>query len=333
MAIFLKSFLRKAEQLDRIDAIRAFIVAVDEGSLSAAARRLRRSPAAITRTIAFLEEDLGVELLHRTTRKLRLSDAGERYAAACRRILADLEEAKLAAAGAHAAPRGLLTVTAPVMFGTRILRPVVDAFLAEQPAVQARYLLIDRVVNLADEGIDVALRIAHLPDSSLIATRVGEVRRVVAASPAYLAGRPAITAPADLAAHDCITYTGLGEGAVWSFPPRPGAGAHRHIRIAPRLSVNAIDSAIRSAADSRGVVRVLSYQIDEEVRDGRLVVLLEADEPAPLPVHLLMPDGRLGIAKVRAFVDFAASRLKARLRALSAANTGEATAAAVPPLA
>jgi DNA-binding transcriptional LysR family regulator len=251
--------------LDRIDAMRAFIVAVDEGSLSAAARRLRRSPAAITRTIAFLEEEVGAELLHRTTRALSLSDAGERYAAACRRILADLEEARLAAAGAHAAPRGLLTITAPVMFGTRILRPILDDFLAEQPAVQARYLLIDRVVNLADEGIDVALRIAHLPDSGLIATRVGDVRRVVAAAPAYLAGRPAIAVPADLAAHDCIAHTGLGTGPgpteVWSFPPRPGAGAHRHIRVMPRLTVNAIDSAIRSAADGRGVVRVLSYQM------------------------------------------------------------------------
>jgi DNA-binding transcriptional LysR family regulator len=143
------------------------------------------------------------------------------------------------------------------------------------------------------------------------------VRRVVAAAPAYLAGRPAITAPADLAVHDCIAHTGLGPSEVWSFPPRPGAGAHRHVRIAPRLTVNAIDSAIRSAADGRGVVRVLSYQIEQEVRDGRLIILLEGDEPEPLPVHLVMPDGRLGIAKVRAFVDFAASRLKARLRPIS----------------
>jgi DNA-binding transcriptional LysR family regulator len=309
--------LQKVEELDRIDAMRAFIVTIDEGSLSAAARRLRRSPAAITRTIAFLEEEVGAELLHRTTRSLSLSDAGERYAAACRRILADLEEARLAAAGAHAAPRGLLTITAPVMFGTRILRPILDDFLAEQPAVQARYLLIDRVVNLADEGIDVALRIAHLPDSGLIATRVGEVRRVVAAAPAYLAGRPAIAAPADLAAHDCIAHTGFGPTEVWSFPPRPGgASTHRHVRVTPRLTVNAIDSAIRSAADGRGVVRVLSYQIEQEVLDGRIVVLLEDDEPEPLPVHLVMPDGRLGIAKVRAFVDFAAARLKARLRSI-----------------
>jgi DNA-binding transcriptional LysR family regulator len=309
--------LRGLKKLDRIDAIRAFIAAADEGSLSAAARRLGRSPAAITRTIAFLEDEVGVALLHRTTRALSLSEAGERYAAACRRILADLEEARLAAAGAHAAPRGVLTVTAPVMFGTRILRPVLDDFLAGQPAVQARYLLIDRVVHLADEGIDVALRIAHLPDSGLIATRVGEVRRVVAAAPAYLVGRPAIAAPADLAAHDCIAHTGLGPTEIWSFPPRPGAGAHRHVRVTPRLTVNAIDSAVRSAADGRGVVRVLSYQIEQEVRDGRLVTLLEDDEPEPLPVHLVMPDGRLGIAKVRAFVDFAAPRLKARLQSIS----------------
>jgi DNA-binding transcriptional LysR family regulator len=169
--------------MDRIEAIRAFLAVVDEGSLVKAARRLGRSPAALTRTVAFLEADVGVQLLHRTTRTTHLSEAGERYAAACRRILADLEKANLAAAGTYSAPRGLLTVTAPVLFGTRILRPVVDAFLIEYPAVQIRYLLLDRQASLAEEGIDVALRIAQLTDSGLIASRVGEVRRVVAAAP------------------------------------------------------------------------------------------------------------------------------------------------------
>jgi DNA-binding transcriptional LysR family regulator len=304
--------------LDRIDAIRAFVPTVDEGSLSGAARRLNRSPAAITRTIAFLEEEVGVELLHRTTRALRLSDAGERYAVACRRILVDLEEANLAAAGAHAAPRGLLTVTAPVMFGTRILRPIIDAFLAEQEAVQVRYLLLDRIVGLTDEGVDVALRIAHLPDSGLIATKVGEIRRVVAASPVYLAGRPAIRAPADLAAHACITHGEAGQSVTWNFPPKAGSSGHRHVRVTSRLHVNLIESAVRSAAEGRGVVQVLSYQIEQEIRDGSLVILLADDEPEPLPVHLVTPDGRLGIAKVRAFVDFAAIRLRARLRSLVA---------------
>ncbi len=316
MRIIGKSFLRKVEKLDRIDAIRAFVATVDAGSLSGAARQLGRSPAAITRTITFLENELGVALLHRTTRALHLSEAGERYVAACRRILAELEDANLAAAGAHAAPRGLLTITAPVMFGTRILLPIVDAFLAAYPEVQVRYLLLDRQVSLTDEGVDIALRIAHLPDSSLIATRVGQIRRVVAASPAYLAGRPEVTEPADLAQHDCIMHGEPTQNAVWSFPPKREAGALRHVRILPRLHVNLIEAAVRSAADGHGIVRVLSYQIEQEIRDGRLAILLRDAEPEPLPVHLITPDGRLGIAKVRAFMDFATPRLRAQLRAM-----------------
>ncbi|HTJ91410.1 MAG TPA: LysR substrate-binding domain-containing protein, partial [Acidocella sp.] len=188
--------------MDKLSAVKVLIAAVDAGSLTGAAGRLGRSAAAITRTIAFLEEELGVVLLHRTTRSIRLSEAGERYVAACRRILADLEEADLMAAGAQATPRGLLTVTAPVMFGTRILRPVVDEFLRAYPDVQIRYLLLDRQVRLTDEGIDVALRIAPLPDSSLIAIKVGEIRRVVAASPQYLENRPMVRGPEDLAFHE-----------------------------------------------------------------------------------------------------------------------------------
>jgi DNA-binding transcriptional LysR family regulator len=317
MPIVGKSFLRKVKKLDRIDAIKAFVATVDAGSLSGAARRLGRSPAAITRTITFLEEELGVALLHRTTRALRLSEAGERYLAACRRILADLEEANLAAAGAHAAPRGLLTITAPVMFGTRILRPIVDEFLGVYADVQVRYLLLDRQVSLTDEGVDVALRIAHLPDSTLIASKVGQIRRVVAASPQYLAGRPPITEPADLARHDCITHGEPTQNALWSFPPKRDAAAPRNVHIVPRLHVNLIESAVRSAAEGHGIVRVLSYQVEQEVRDGRLAILLSDAEPEPLPVHLITPDGRLGVAKVRAFMDFAALRLRAQLRSMS----------------
>ena len=315
MTIIDKSFLQKVEKLDRIDAIKAFVTAIDAGSLSGAARRLGRSPAAITRTIAFLEAELGVELLHRTTRALRLSDAGERYVIACRRILADFEEANLVAAGAHAVPHGLLTVTAPVMFGMRVLRPVIDEFLAAYPTVQVRYLLLDRQLSLTDEGVDIALRIAHLPDSSLIATRLGEIRRVVAASPQYLAARPPIAQPADLSRHDCIAHGEPTQSVIWSFPPKADATALRNVHIMPRLHVNLIESAVHSAADGNGIVRVLSYQIEEEVRDGRLKILLSDAEPAPLPVHLITPDGRLGVAKVRAFMDFAVPRLRAGLRA------------------
>ncbi len=299
--------------MDRLDAMRVFVTALDEGSLARAGRRLGRSPAAVTRAVAFLENHVGVKLLHRTTRTMRLTEAGERYASACRRVLADLEEADMSAAGERAAPRGVLTVTAPVMFGTRILRPIVSAFLASQPAVQIRYLLLDRLVNLIDEGVDVALRIAHLPDSALIALRVGEVRRVLCAAPSYLARFPAIAEPADLAQHDCIAVAQLSPNEMWSFPPPPGGTVARAVRVKPRLTVNAIEPAVDAAIDGEGIVRVLSYQIEREIRDGRLVVVLRQDEPPPLPVHLVVPEGRLALAKVRAFVDYSVARLRAEL--------------------
>ena len=290
--------------------MRVFVTALDEGSLAAASRRLGRSPAAVTRAIASLESHVGVQLLHRTTRTIRLTEAGEHYAAACRRLLTDLEEADMLAAGERAVPRGLLTITAPIVAGTRILRPILDAFLQTQPAVQGRLVLLDRAVNLVDEGFDVALRIAHLPDSNLIAKRVGEVRQVVCAAPGYLAGKPAITKPADLAEHDGIAVAQLGLGDVWSFPPAAGSTHPHGVRVSSRLSVNTIETGVGSAIDGRGIVRVLSYQVEREVSDGRLVLLLENFEPPPLPVHIITPAGRLAVAKVRAFVDFAVPRLR-----------------------
>ncbi|MEP9369393.1 LysR family transcriptional regulator [Xanthobacter sp. VNH20] len=295
--------------MDRIDAMRVFVAVLDEGSLAGAGRRLGHSPAAVTRAIAFLEAHVGVQLLHRTTRALRLSEAGERYAAACRRMLTDLEEADMLAAGERAAPRGTLTLTAPLVSGAKVLRPILDAFLDAQPAVRARLLLLDRPVNLVDEGIDVALRIAHLPDSSLIAVRIGEVRRVVCAAPAYLDGRPAITRPADLAAHRCIAMTSFGQEA-WTFAGAGGA-AGQTVQIAPRMIVNSIEAATGSALEGHGVTRAFSYQVAEHVRAGRLSILLAQHEPPPLPVHLLTPEGRLLVPKVRTFVDFAVPRLKA----------------------
>lgn len=296
--------------MDRIDAMRVFVAALDEGSLAGAGRRLGRSPAAVSRAIAFLEDRVGVPLLHRTTRSIRLSEAGERYVSVCRRILADLEEADMAAAGDRAAPRGLLTVTAPLVSGRTVLRPVLDDFLDAQPGVTARLLLLDRLVSLIDEGVDVALRIAHLPDSSLIAIRVGEVRRVVCASPGYLAGRAAIREPGDLSEHACIAVAQFGMDA-WNFPPPAGSVGARHVAIKPRLVVNGVEAAVASAAEGRGVTRVLSYQVADEVRAGKLVVLLAEAEPPPLPVHLVTPEGRLAVPKVRAFVDFAVPRLRA----------------------
>jgi len=302
--------------VDRLDAMKVFVTALDEGSLAGAGRKLRRSPAAVSRAIAFLEEHVGTELLHRTTRSIKLSEAGERYAAACRRVLTDLEEADLIAAGERSAPRGTLTVTATAFAGESILSPIIDAFLDAYPAVSVRLYLLDRFVNLIDEGVDVALRIAHLPDSNLVATRVGEVRRVVAAAPRYLAQNPRITEPADLAKHQIITFADLGIDS-WSFPPVNGSSVPHMVNFTPRLIVNSIRGAIVSAVNGRGVTRVLSYHIPQEIRDGALEIVLKDHEPPPLPVHLIAPHGRLSVPKVRAFVDMAIPRLRSHFAAES----------------
>jgi DNA-binding transcriptional LysR family regulator len=304
--------------MDRIDAMKVFIAALDEGSLAGASRRLKRSPTAVSRAIAFLEAHVGVELLHRTTRSIKLSEAGERYAAACRRVLTDLEEADLLAGGERSAPRGMLTLSAPPISGEEILRPILDAFLDAYPLVSARLLLLDRAVNLIDEGVDLALRVGQLPDSSLIATRVGgEVRRVVVASPRYLAEHPRIAEPADLARHQIIAFTNFGLDS-WSFTATAGSTIPRTVHFAPRLTVNTVRAAVASAVAGRGLTRLYSYHVAKEVQDGRLqVVLAEAEAPA-LPVYLLTPHGRMSVPKVRAFVDFATPRLRSQFARLAA---------------
>ncbi|MET1026318.1 MAG: LysR family transcriptional regulator [Dongiaceae bacterium] len=301
--------------MDRIDAMRVFITALDEGSLAGAGRRLGHSPAAVSRAISFLESHVGTQLLHRTTRTIRLSEAGERYAAACRRVLTDLEEADMLAAGEAAAPRGLLTLSGPLVSGARVLRPILDDFLDLYPAVRARLHLFDRLVGLVDEGVDAALRIAHLPDSSLIAIRVGDVRRVVCAAPAYLARRPAIETPADLAGHACVAMSIFGQDS-WSFASGPDT-TPQHIPITPRLVVNTVEAAVASAVEGRGLTRLYAYQVAEEVQDGRLKIVLRDPPAAASPVHLLTPEGRLALPKVRAFVDFATPRLKAEFARIS----------------
>jgi DNA-binding transcriptional LysR family regulator len=304
--------------MDRIDAMKVFITALDEGSLAGAARRLRRSPTAVSRALAFLEAHVGVELLHRTTRTIKLSEAGERYAAACRRVLVDLQEADMLAAGERSAPRGMLTISAPPISGEEVLRPVLDDFLDLHPAVSAQLLLLDRPVSLVDEGVDIALRIGHLPDSSLIATRLGgDVRRVVVASPQYLANHPDIGEPADLARHQIVAFTNFGLDS-WNFTPATGSTIPRTVHFAPRLIVNTVRAAIASAIAGRGLVRLYSYHVAEYVRDGRLKIILADAEHPPLPVHLLSPQGRVSMPKVRAFVDFAGPRLRSTFARLAA---------------
>ena len=295
--------------MDRIDAMKVFVAALNEGSLAGAGRKLGKSPAAVSRAIAFLEENVGAALLHRTTRSIKLSEAGERYAMACRRILVDLEEADMAAAGERSAPRGTLTVTAPVAAGEDLLRPLLEAFMDQHPEVSVRLHLLDRPANLIDEGIDVALRLAHLADSSLVALRVGEVRRVVAAAPQYLARHPKIVAPADLSQHRIIAMTHFGLDS-WTFPPAEGSSVPRAIALTPRLVVNSIRAAVASAVEGRGVTRMFSYHVAREVAAGQLEILLAGDEYPALPVHLVSPHGRLSVPKVRAFVDFAVPRLR-----------------------
>jgi DNA-binding transcriptional LysR family regulator len=306
--------------MDRIDAMKVFVAALNEGSLAGAGRKLGKSPAAVSRAIAFLEAHVGVDLLHRTTRSIKLSEAGERYAVACRRILIDLEEAHMVAAGERSAPRGTLTLTAPVAAGEDLVRPILDAFMDKYPAVSVRLHLLDRPVNLIDEGIDVALRLAHLADSTLVAIRVGDVRRVVAASPQYLTRHPKIVEPSDLPLHQIIAMTHFGLDS-WTFPPLAGTTVPRSVSLTPRLVVNSIRAAVASAVEGRGVTRMFSYHIAREVDSGQLEILLEDYEFPPLPVHLVSPHGRLSVPKVRAFVDFAVARLRPAFARLAGKNS------------
>jgi DNA-binding transcriptional LysR family regulator len=299
--------------MDRLDAMTAFVVTVDTGGLSAAARKLGRSPASITRAIAFLEESLGIRLLRRTTRSVKITEAGDRYLVVCRRILSELAEAELAARGALDVPSGTLAVTAPIAFGSAHVRPLVDAFLEAHADVRVRLSLLDRIVNLVDEGFDVGIRIAHLPDSALIATKVGEVRRLVCASPAYLSRRGRPSSPADLAAHRCIALSALMPTDTWTFGAGRRGGRSIHVKVRPRLVVNTAEAAIGSALEGHGITCALSYQVASALKAGRLVRILEAHESTPLPVHLVYSSGSTTAAKVRSFVELAVPRLRKEL--------------------
>ncbi|WP_336814258.1 LysR family transcriptional regulator [Bosea sp. MMO-172] len=314
--------------MDRIDAMKVFIAALNEGSLAGAGRRLGRSPAAVSRAVAFLEQQVGATLLHRTTRAIRLSETGERYAAACRRVLAELQEAEAVGAGERIAPRGTLTITAPPVSGEEILRPIIEDFIAAFPAVSVDLVLLVRGANLVEEGIDIALRILELPDSSMTAIRIGgDVRPVIVAAPRYLSQHPRIGEPGDLAKHSIIACTDFGRDA-WTFPPPRGGSVPRSVPFRPRLVVNSVRAALGAAVSGLGVTRLLTYHVAERVQDGSLQLLLRDAEPPARPVNLVMPQGRTNVPKVRAFLDFAVPRLRAgfaRLSADSAAMRPEPT--------
>lgn len=299
--------------MNRLDSMFIFVTVADAGSLSAAARRLGMPLATVSRKVAELETHLKTRLLHRTTRQLSLTEAGSAYLVACRRILEDIGEAERAATGEYSAPKGELTVTAPVVFGRLHVVPVIAEFLAHYPLITVNLMLTDRVVHLMEEHGDIAVRIGELPDSSLMATRVGTVRRVVCASPAYLSQRGEPMHPADLAGHDCITFEVLESKRAWVF----GAGRSQvSVSVQSRLTVNTAEAAIDASALGVGLIRVLSYQVAEAVRHDALRVVLASYESAPLPVSLVHTGQAPLPLKLRAFLDFVAPRLRARMSRL-----------------
>lgn len=296
--------------MDRLDAMAMLIAAVDAGSLSKASRRLGLPLATLSRKVADLEKHLRATLLIRSAKGLELTDAGRSYVESAKAILEQLDEAERAAAGEYTEPRGDLIVTAPVMFGRLHVLPTVTGFLDAFPDVAVDLKLTDRVAHFLDDQIDVALRIGQLPDSSLVATRLGEVRHVICAAPAYLATRGAPASPDELVHHRVISFESVSTGGTWPFRQD---GVARAGAFRSRLGVSTIEAAIDAGRAGAGLVRALSYQVNEDVRAGRLELVLEDFEAAPRPVHLVYaPQARLPL-KLRAFIDFAVPRLRERL--------------------
>jgi len=298
--------------MDRLEAMRVLVAVVEAGSLSAAAHKLGAPLPTVSRKLSELETHLGTRLLTRTTRKLTLTAAGSAYVGAAKRILEEVGEAERAAAGEYFTPRGELVITAPVVFGRLHVVPVITDFLAQFPEIDVRLVLSDRNIHLIDDQIDMAVRIGALPDSSLLATRVGAVRRIVCASPAFLAAHGAPAKPADLSALACVTFEFQSAAAAWNFPSPKGRG-ELSVPIRSRLAVNNAEAAIDAAVAGVGVTRVLSYQAFDALAAGRLQIVLRNFEPEPLPVHLLHAGGGLLPLKMRSFLDFAAPRLRERL--------------------
>ncbi|WP_339231007.1 LysR family transcriptional regulator [Pseudomonas sp. FSL L8-0168] len=292
--------------MDRFHEMQVFLAVAEEEGFAAAARRLNTSPPSVSRAIAAMEQRIGTQLLARTTRSLHLTQAGQRYLEDCRRILAELNEAEEAAAGSYSIPGGQLTVTAPVLFGELYVAPVLGDYLDRFPLVSINALLVDRVVNMTDEGVDVAVRIGHLQPSLQQAIKVGEVRRVVCASPAYLDqhGRP--QRPEQLREAKLVTSSSSQLVSEWTFID---AGQPLKVPIEPRLVVTANNAAINLARLGWGMTRVLSYQVAAAVAAGELELVLEDFEPAPLPIHVVFQQNGRIPAKVNTFVDFLSHRL------------------------
>lgn len=298
--------------MDRLDELSLLVAVIDAGGLAAAGRRLRRSPAAMTRALAALEERAGARLIERTTRRLAPTQAGRDLAERARRLLADYEAALETTA--PEAVRGLLRVTGPTVFGGRHLVPIINAFLADHPDVRADVTLHDRNLDLIEDELHVALRIGALADSSLLVRRVGSVRRITIASPTYIARRGQPQNPADLSNHDTVLTTVVSATPEWRFE---AGGRPRAVRLDPRLRVNDVEAALAAVRSGQGIGRALSYQVVDDLASGRLVRLLRDFEPPPVPVQLLTAGGRFMPPLVRAFLDYAAPRLE-RLAVLRA---------------
>ena len=294
--------------MDRFHQLQVYVAVAEEEGFAAAARRLQLSPPAITHAVASLEDTLGVKLLDRTTRYVRVTEAGRRYLEDARQILAGMQAADEAAAGINAAPRGHLAVTAPVLFGRLFVMPGIVEYLERYPDMEVEAIFLDRAVNLLEEGLDVGVRIGELPDSSMRALRVGWVRHVLVAAPAYLERYGSPRVPADLRKHSLIASRAGDFGGGWRFAET--AGEHP-LKIDARLKVTSNDAAIAAALSGFGIARLLSYQVAAEVDAGRLRLLLPEYDPPRYPVHILHREGRHASAKVRAFIDLLAQSLRA----------------------
>jgi DNA-binding transcriptional LysR family regulator len=286
--------------MDRLDAMQAFVAVADLKGFAPAARKLGLSPSAVTRLIAALEERLGARLLQRTTRSVTLTDVGARYLERIRRVLADVEEAEGSVQAERTRPSGRLIVSAPVGFGRLHVSPVMSTYLTRYPEVSGELRLSDRVINLVEDGVDLAVRIGHLADSSLVARHVGEMRRIVVASRGYLGQHGEPKAPAAIASHQTIQFGAASASPDWSFIEEG-----REVRVActPRLTTNSADAALQYAAQGGGLTRVLAYQAAEAIKAGKLTIVLEKFEQPALPIHIVYPTSRLLSAKVRTFID------------------------------
>jgi DNA-binding transcriptional LysR family regulator len=305
--------------MDRFESMQIFVSVAELQSFAGAARRHALSAARVTRAVAALETVVGAKLLHRTTRAVRLTEAGATYFSQCKRILSDVEAAESSAVSAHGELSGSFTLTAPVLFGRLHVTPIINAFLKRHPRVSMRVVFADSMLDFFEQNIDVAIRIAHLPDSNLRVITVGSVRRVVCGAQAYLRARGTPATPHELAGHDTIAFTGQAEH-VWAFVSRD---QHERMHVRPRLTVNTADLAIAAACAGHGLTRVLSYQIAEDLERKRLKAILTDFELPPLPVQIVRLEGRATSARVRAFADFAAPLLRTALNA--AAISGDHT--------